>query len=367
MWRCNVIDFCVPGKASVLIGGQWGSEAKGCAAAWLAYNCPDFDIYTTNAGAQAGHTSTHQGKTRVVFHLPTTPLVARDLGRAGATIYLNSGAIIDPEGLYDEMHKEYIREAELDNIFKFYIHPMAAIITKDCKEAEMAKYSKQTEISSTRKGVGESLANKILRKSRLAGRYYSLGGFSAPFIRRLDLNQQLQAGRSVMVEVPQGVSLSLSHSGFYPYVTSRDCTVTDGLAAAGIHPSFLGKTMMVLRTFPIRVGNLEGYTSGPCYPDQEEIQWSDIEVEPEITTVTKRVRRVFTFSKLQIVDSFRLCRPDYVFLSFCNYVKTQQDLDRIIASIYDAAEIVGIYYPHIIFQYGPDVTQTSECVYKVGG
>jgi adenylosuccinate synthase len=94
-------DFLRKGGASFLLGGQWGSEGKGAAAAFVATHLNNvdkgFDIVTTNAGAQAGHTSTHKGVTKVVFHLPTVSLYRP------CTTYLNAGSIINPDGLRDEL------------------------------------------------------------------------------------------------------------------------------------------------------------------------------------------------------------------------------------------------------------------------
>ena len=80
------------------------------------------------------------------------------------------------------------------------------------------------------------------------------------------------------------------------------------------------------RTLPIRVGG----TSGDCYADQEELTWEELDLPPERTTVTNRVRRIFTYSKMQIEEACWWCRPDLVFLNFANYVDKQQ-----------MAEIVG--------------------------
>jgi hypothetical protein len=74
--------------------------------------------------------------------------------------------------------------------------------------------------------------------------------------------------------------------------------------------------MMVVRTYPIRVGG----NSGPGYGDQYEIEWADIGVEPEITTVTKKERRVFTWSDAQYRQALVANQPDIVFLNFCNYL-----------------------------------------------
>lgn len=368
-------NFLILGKASFICGGQWGSEAKGAAAAWVAaqrhyVSTTDryeerFDIVTTNAGAQAGHTSIHNGKKSVVFHLPTAPLIA-----PGSIGYLNAGAIIDPDGL----------RAELDqhdkNFSRFYIHPNAAIITQDCRDAEGRADSAQTAIASTRKGVGEALARKILRSGFIAGQHEWPNGFKG-WIKRFDLNAEMQSGKSVLVEVPQGIGLSLNGS-FYPHCTSRDCTPAQAASDAGIHPSFVGPIMLVLRTFPIRVGNIletdrkpvtgsfpvqdatttvhRGY-SGGCYPDQREITWDELGVAPEITTVTKRVRRVFTWSQLQVVEAMQVARPTHVFLSHVDYLGDFEQVHSALMSylfnIRAAAAKVGISEPQIVYSTGP--------------
>lgn len=343
--------FDIKGSASFLVGGQWGSEGKGAAAAWLAYNMAKqgqcYDIVTTDAAAQAGHTSIHKGKKRVVFHLPTVPLIAKDEG-LNSFSYVNAGSMIDPEVLEQEL-----KENGLDDQ-NFAIHPMAAVITEDCKEAERAADSSTTKIASTRKGVGEALARKAMRRGLVARDH----PFLKQFVRHMDLNGQLSNGKSVLVEVPQGVSLSLNHSGFYPHTTSRDCTPMSGMSNAGIHPTFYGGTMVVLRTFPIRVGHIveDGKTlgeSGGFYSDQEETSWTELGVEAEITTVTKRVRRVFTFSTKQVRDTFALCRPDVVMLTFANYVKEQKKLDDIVDAINRVAKELWMTPPTIVYEWGP--------------
>ena len=93
----------------------------------------------------------------------------------------------------------------------------------------------------------------------------------------------------------------------------------------------IGKLRTVIgsmRTLPIRVGG----TSGPGYPDQYELQWSDVGVAPEKTTVTNRDRRIFTYSRQQIEEAIFMCEPDEVFLNFCNYVG-QLKVDDIIRHV----------------------------------
>lgn len=348
-------DFMVPGKASLILGGQWGSEGKGAAAAFVAATLMEhgrtFDIITTNAGAQAGHTSLYNGKKRVAYHLPTAALIVNDgaskLRRSQPVVYLNAGSIIDPVVLQHEIDDSGL---DPDRIF---IHPNAAVITPECKEAEARNDSAQTKIASTRKGVGEALSRKVLRSGLIARDYEPF----KPMIRRMDLSTYMhKAKQSVLIEVPQGASLSVNGK-FWPNCTSRDCTVGQALNDAGIHPSFIGPTMLVLRTFPIRVGNIvEGGKqlghSGGVYPDQVEITWDKIGVQAEITTVTGRVRRVFTFSRQQLIDSLTMARPTHVHVTFCDYLNGD-DAEKLSRMIAAAANYLTLSPPQLTYQYGP--------------
>lgn len=355
-------DFKISGKASFIIGGQWGSEGKGAAAAWVGSQC-EFDILTTNASAQAGHTSVVNDVKHVVFHLPSAQfgMSTKPVG------YLNAGCAIDLGVLTDELNRY------ADRFETLYIHPNAAIITRECREAEMRADSAQTKVASTRKGVGEALARKALRSGANVSTQAILGAHNNPLVRVLDLNtNMLLPQRSVLVEVPQGIGLSLN-SQFYPHVTSRDVSVAQAANDAGIHPNFVGPVMLVLRTFPIRVGNISeqwaiigpgddsglapkvvGY-SGDCYPDQREITWGELGVTPEITTVTKRVRRVFTWSRLQLAEAIRAARPTHVFLSHVDYLNEPkyQEMGQYVRDIFAAAFQCQLPYPQIVYSIGP--------------
>lgn len=350
--------FLTPGRMSFILGGQWGSEGKGAAAAWAAVQLmlganPNaksrFDIVTCNSGVQSGHTSIHGGVKRIAYHLPTASMVVR-----GSIVYLNAGSIIDPLMLEQELRDPM--NAPMHN--QFFIHPNAAVVTDECREAEMKPDSAQTKIASTRKGVGEALSRKVLRSGMIAKDH----PFLKQFVRRIDLNERLMGGDAILAEVPQGIGLSLNGK-FYPHCTSRDCTVGQAMSDAHVHPSFMGKTLLVLRTFPIRVGNIydaksydaqgfsiREYSSGGCYPDQRETTWEALGVEAEITTVTKRIRRVFTWSQQQVIDAFVSARPSIVYLSFGDYVK---DAKPYVRSIYDAARAVKMHMPMIVVSNGP--------------
>ncbi len=124
------------------------------------------------------------------------------------------------------------------------------------------------------------------------------------------LHRSLDGGKDVVVEGTQGFGLSLLHGYQYPYVTSRDTTAAGFAMEAGLSPRLIDKIVMVVRTFPIRVGG----TSGPF--GREEISWEEIALRsgapkaiPEFTSVTKRLRRVAEFDLGAVVRACQYNRP----------------------------------------------------------
>lgn len=355
-------NYLMHGKASVLIDGQFGSTGKGLAAAYQVeqidqrspYHNWGMTVCTTNAAPNAGHTTVlPNGRKFVTFHMPTMGVLKEQ-----TTIYLNAGAIIDMDMLRDE-----IDDLEVDPS-RIVVHPNAAVITQEDKDYEKDKASGATKIASTQKGVGRALARKIMREGKTAKDLIDQFQFMGIAVNRLNLNDMMEKNFSVSIETPQGMSLSLNN-GFHPHCTSREVSVAQSLSDAGIHPSYLYQTLMTARTYPIRVGNIVDENgqvvgnSGGVYPDQHELSWGDFpHVEPERTTVTKRVRRIFTFSSIQYKESIARLRPDIVHLGFCDYLRNVGELDGIVNKMLSA----HAYYrkaPHILCAFGPS---TSDIV-----
>src|SRR5207244_2042197 len=92
------------------------------------------------------------------------------------------------------------------------------------------------------------------------------------------LHSAIDNGDEVIIEGTQGFALSLLHGRDYPFVTSRDTTAAGFAMEVGLSPRLVSKIVMVIRTFPIRVGG----TSGPF---ANETSWDEIRVAsraPEI-------------------------------------------------------------------------------------
>lgn len=328
--------------AYVIVDGQYGSTGKGALATLLALaGMGRITIATTSAGPNSGHTGhvPHwghiPGRKIVTRQLPIVSAVLNHIGGATPVAYLNGGAVIDPGVLFDEC-------AELEfPQHKLQVHPCAAIIMEEDRQAEAE--GSVAAIASTGKGVGSALARKILRKGNIAKQVF-MGCFPVQYNWDTDI---------VVVEVAQGFSLGINSSRFYPYVTSRECTVMQGIADAQIPYNKVRKVAMAVRAYPIRVGNTDKGQSGDCYPDQEETSWETLGVEPELTTVTQRVRRVFTWSRMQFQDAVRANQPDTIFVSHCDYIKSDEDRAQFLNMIINDYTIVMDCRPMVLYSKGP--------------
>ncbi len=151
-----------------------------------------------------------------------------------------------------------------------------------------------------------------------------------PFIKetREVLEEAFRNRRRVLLEGTQGTGLSIYH-GHYPHVTSRDTTVAGCLAEAGISPSRVRKVIMVCRAYPIRVQSPEGEGKTSGYMSQEitldEIaRRSDLPLDElqkiEITSTTKRKRRIAEFDWVLLRKAASLNAPTDIALTFADYI-----------------------------------------------
>jgi adenylosuccinate synthase len=343
----------------VVVDGQFGSTGKGALCAWLAAEAikqgVKFDAVVSNAGPNSGHTFYHNGEKHVLKQLPTFAVASHLMG-VTVPVVLSSGAIINLDTLETEL-KKYPD-------IPVAISATAALISREDVDSEHS--GTVAAVAGTRSGTGAALARKVLRDREAVIKHSDrvrdlvknndvtvsdMGGYPTP---------QSPFGSRTFVEVSQGFSLGINQR-FYPKVTSRECTVSQALADAGLPPRSVSKTYMTLRTFPIRVGNVDGHDSGGWYYDQEEISWSDIGVAPELTTVTQRERRIATFSDFQLRLALLANDPDWVFVNFLNYLENDstrsQFLTRIRGTIKNDRKEIGI-----IEGYGPssDDIRTSS-------
>ena len=300
------------GRVNFVCDGGFGSTGKGKLCGHLAETF-DVDVAIVSNGSQAGHTAEKRdGQMVMTQQVP----IALAMGLCPVGL-IGPGARIDLDILAREVENFKLSSAKLR------IHPHAAIIDPRHKDVE-ALVTKR--IASTMKGNGACQADKVLRDFRLQLACHI--DWLRPYLDDTAhmLHKVLASGGTVMSEMSQGFGLDLDY-GFYPYVTGQHCTPMAEAARIGVSHKDVGDVYMCMRTFPIRVGNVQGGNSGPIYEDQEELTWeqvTEISGSPkpllERTTVTNRVRRVFSWSQQAFDQAMRHIRPDYIFLNFVNYL-----------------------------------------------
>lgn len=306
---------------------QYGSTGKGLIAGYLAKYRLKPDTVVTAWAPNAGHTFIDSDGRKFVHRMLANGIVSPNI----RNVLIGPGSAVDLDVLYTEITS---CEDLLQSV-NILMHEHAAIVSKAHRDKEDGT---MTKIGSTKKGTGAAVIQKIERdpdNMNVAKAMYDK--FPHPVwdkvrvVTRQEYAEVLDSSSRILVEGAQGFSLGMN-SGFYPYTTSRECTPGQIMVDCAIPHDRLFKVIGTMRTFPIRVANRydsEGRQigwSGPCYDDQREMQWSELGIEPELTTVTKLPRRVFTFSEQQTVEAMRACRPDVVFLNFVNYLKTPEEV-----------------------------------------
>lgn len=334
--------FSRPG-AYVLIDGQFGSTGKGLAEQKLAQLGADrVRMITSNAGPNSGHTIYNTNGEKVVTRqIPSFSIESWYQGYK-IPLWLNAGAMIDPSILKDEMKWGWD--------IPLFIHPNAtAILPKHYTPVQSLD-----RIASTQKGTGPASVDKILRKRfAVVDAVHEFEEFTM-----LRNGYQNHPG-VVFVSTAQGFSLGLN-SGFYPYTTCRECTVQQALSDAHIPARHLQKVIATFRVFPIRVGDTPLGTSGGWYPDQRELTWEEIGVEPETTTVTGRPRRIASWSDQQFRACLEVNDPDAIFLNFLNYHKSAYDADNFVSHVIDRFKrYTGKDLDFLLLGFGPKASDVD--------
>lgn len=325
------MNYLEKGKLNIgFIDLSWGSSGKGKFNSLLANTeSPDFAV--SQNSVNASHVIVrNDGSTYKYAHLPSST------ENPTTKLVMGAGASIDLKKMLQEIEDHNLTPERL------FIHPNAVVITEDDIEYEKEHLAR---IASTMTGNGAAAGKKVMRHpdTKTACDFTEL----APFIRDTTslIAQWLKDGQTGILETAQGWDLSMDHGVMYedisgtvhkayPYTTSRNVDPMTFAGLTGAPARLMGSIFMNIRAFPIRVGDgsncevdglngvsLKGSSSGPIWPDQEELDWEkDLNITPEITSLTKRKRRVFSFSDMQLKHGTKVCMPNYMTINFVNYV-----------------------------------------------
>lgn len=308
-------------KIHVVVGGQFGSEAKGAVAAFLSTQIKNPVAGIRVGGPNAGHTvygkcptwcTEHEDDSFVDCHpwrLRQVPVLA--VSRPDAPLIIAQGSEVDVDVLLSEV--EALDDAGYRVSGRLLIDEKATIIGDEHKYQEQAAQLTD-KLGSTAKGIGAARSGRIMRMALLVRDRTFTGGedvdYSADRIPRAWVDDTtrivdgwLNSGEpvDVIIEGTQGFGLGL-HSGYYPFATSGNCRAIDFLQQVGVSPWHKAKpevhVWLVVRPNPIRVAG----NSGPLL---EETTWEDLDLSQELTTVTKKVRRVGGWDPDLVRESIR--------------------------------------------------------------
>ncbi len=282
------------GKCTIVVGAQYGSEGKGKAVALLTHTGDPWVVRC--GGPNSGHTTHVNGREVIVRQIPS------GVANPNATLLVAAGCVVDEQLL--------VREADQLNVSRdrLIVDPRAVLLEDADRLAELEGVFR---IGSTGSGTGMALVRRMQRREnvRLASDSEMLRQRTRVESVAPMLHRHFDLGGHLVIEGTQGFGLSLLHGPFYPFATARDTTSAGFCSEVGLSPRMITDVVLVLRTYPIRVGG----NSGPL---PAELTWEDVQmrsgapsVVPEYTSVTKRLRRVAAFDQDLFVSAVRYNRP----------------------------------------------------------
>lgn len=378
------------GTVQIVVGGQFGSEAKGAIAAHLCVT-ENIAVAVRTGATNAGHTVYHEGRAFKMQQLPVGWV------NPNVELILGAGALIDPAILSREIAMLEEAGVRVRNRLRVdhraYIHQPA--------HAQRSKESdRHHAIGATGKGCSEALIDRVRLRGRedwTVGTYILRNDADFPSVSVCDteviLNKYIDKGANVQLEGTQGQLLDL-YLGPYPFTTHKQTGPAQWLSEAGLSPALETDIVLVARTYPIRVAGNSGpmfgeiswpylarrinslrdrYSMAPIVEDwaigafEDAVEqcsgqftlppgssglnqhmWSpqqrndyrvalselntaairslhdgarqELEKLFEITTVTRKLRRVAELSRTQLRDACRQVRPHRIALTFMNYL-----------------------------------------------
>jgi len=315
----------------VIVGTQWGDEAKGKVTDFLAKDADCVVRY--NGGANAGHTVVVDGKT-YKFHLIPSGVLR------GKKVYIGNGVVVDPNVLVDEL-EDLKREGFNPNL---RISDRAHVVFNFHKieDGLQERLKGNLRAGTTKRGIGPAYSDKtarfgiriadLLNKEILKSKLDLLVGFKQKIIRQVygenikldmneilekalqfgqyisdlvcdvsaEINDALDRGETVIFEGAQGTLLDIDH-GLYPYGTSSSTVAGGACIGVGVGPKRIDKVIGVMKAYISRVG------TGPVPTELKDKIGDKIrEVGKEYGTTTGRPRRVGWLDLVPVKYSIRL-------------------------------------------------------------
>lgn len=268
----------------VIVGAQWGDEAKGKMVDVLA-DAADM-VVRYSGGNNAGHTVITGGKTYKFQLLPAGII------HQNCVNVLGGGMAICPKHLIDELERTREQQPSLGVLYvsaaAHVVFPYHRLLDRLEEEARG-----ENKIGTTSRGIGPAYTDKVQRLGIRMGEFVKpdlfkkrlkevltvknklLSMFGEPEIAFQELydeyvgyaeqikgyvcdtdsivQQAVRSGQRILFEGAQGSFLDLD-SGTYPYVTSSHPTTGGACIGTGIGPRDINGALGVCKAYTTRVG-----------------------------------------------------------------------------------------------------------------
>ncbi len=316
----------------VVVGLQWGDEAKGKVVDFLA---PGADyVVRFNGGNNAGHTVVH-GEKIYKFHIVPVGVL-----NPGVTAVITDGVVVDPVVLVDEIEGLKAKGIDAGRIklsgnahVIMPWHKVLDQLEEQCKAG--------AKIGTTGRGIGPCYADKMSRtgiridelidterfKERLRGslaqknliiervyggdpldfdaiyeEYSAAAKVIAPLVCETSgiLFDAAKSGANLLFEGAHGSLLDIDH-GSYPFATSSHSVSGGACIGTGVGPTMIDRVIGIAKAYTTRVG------SGACPTElEDEIGERIRERGKEYGTTTGRPRRCGWFDSVATRYSCRI-------------------------------------------------------------
>ncbi len=308
------------GTMLAVIGAQYGSEGKGVIINHLANR---YGMHVRVGGPQAGHSFENNG---TVYKMQIIPC---GWTNNNATLVLGRGMLINFAHLQKEI--KMVRAVDPSILDRLKIDIRAGAMSPKNRDDDESK-KREERIGSTGEGVGAARIARIQRDpdkfahaqdvaDNFGGSDWSMDDLLVDNTPEL-ISTARNLGTNILLEGAQGCGLSLIH-GPWPYTTNHDTNAAQLAADCGIPPRHINRTLLVARTYPIRVAG----NSGPLKNETNWAHMSNIlgRKVTEQTTVTKRTRRIGEWDERLVTQALIINDPTSLALTFVDYLTPRDE------------------------------------------
>jgi len=319
-------------KITAVVGAQWGDEGKGKITDFFA--CDSNYVVRFHGGNNAGHTVIVNGNTFKLHLIPSGIIYGEPMSIIG------NGVVVDPKALLDEI--AYVKEKGIDP--KLMVSDRAHVIMPYHIALDSALSGHQGGLAagSTNRGIAPVYADKMFRNgirmidlleplvfqeklekgyafakglivkslerslditiNEIFDTYVAYGKALAPYIcdTSIELYSAHKAGKSILFEGAQGISLDVDH-GIYPYTTSSNTAAGHISTGTGVSFRDIDRIIGVVKAYLSRVG--ESPLPSEIHGDEADALR---EKGGEYGTTTGRPRRVGWLDLVQVRQAVRV-------------------------------------------------------------